>query len=422
MFVGGSPAVAHHQAVAALVRPLGTRLEVVCNDLGVRVLFSTTAGSGHFGPMVPFAKACRDAGHEVRVAAPASFAEAVAATALDHAPFADVPPEVLGPIFGRLPELSHDEANRTVMAEIFGRLDAQMALPGLTEIMANWRPDVVVREFCEFASLVAAAKAEIPHVEVAIGLAATVAFALPIVESPLAELDATAGLPEGTASMALASGPVLSCIPAELDGEGGTGGFRVRRFRDPSLIAGQGSPPPPWGDQDHPLVYVSFGSVAAGLPPFAGLYRDVLDALAGEPLRVLMTTGSAFPVGSLPPLPANARVEKWWPQRSVMPCTDVVVGHGGFGTTMTALAGGVPQVVIPLFASDQFVNAKRVAAIGAGVCLDGGPDVAAALAPALADVLGNPAYQEGAQRIAAAMAEMPELASSVSFLEQLAGF
>ena len=371
--------------------------------------------------MVPFAKACRDAGHEVKIAAPASFAEAVAATGLDHAAFADVPPGVLGPIFGRLPELSRVEANRTVMAEVFGRLDAQAALPGLTEIMGNWRPNVVVREFCEFGSLVAAAKAGVPQAEVAIGLAATAAIALPIVDSPLAELDAIAGLSGGTASRILASGPILSCVPAEVDGEAETGAVRVRRFRDASLTAGQGSPPPPWGDQDHPLVYVTFGSVAAGLPPFAGVYRSVLDALAGEPLRVLMTTGSAVEPSSLAPLPANARVEQWWPQATVMPHTEVVVGHGGFGTTMTALAGGAPQVVIPLFAFDQFVNAERVAAIGAGICLDGGPDAASALAPALADILGDPSYKEKAQGVAAAMAELPDLASSVSFLEQLAG-
>jgi len=387
----------------------------------VRVLFSTTAGSGHFGPLVPFAKACRDAGHAVRVAAPASFAEAVSATGLDHAPFADVPPEVLGPIFGRLPELSRVEANRTVIGEVFGRLDAQLALPGLTEIVAGWRPDVVVREFCEFGSLVAAAKAGVPQVEVAIGVAATIANALPIVESPLAELDAIAGLPEGTAFRALSSGPILSCIPAEVDGEGATGGDRVSRFRDASLTTGPEAPPLPWGDQDHPLVYVTFGSVAAGLPPFAGVYRAVLDALACEPVRVLMTTGGALEPGALAPLPVNARVEQWWPQTAVMAHTDAVVGHGGFGTTMTALASGVPQVVIPLFAFDQFVNAERVAAIGAGVSLDGGPDAASALAPALADVLCDPAYQEGARRVAAAMAALPEVASSVSFLEELAG-
>jgi UDP:flavonoid glycosyltransferase YjiC (YdhE family) len=118
-------------------------------------------------------------------------------------------------------------------------------------------------------------------------------------------------------------------------------------------------------------------------------------------------------------VPANARVEKWWPQASVMPYTDVVVGHGGFGTTMTALAGGVPQVLMPLFAFDQFVNAEQVAAMGAGVFLEGGPDVTL-LAPVLADVLRDPTYEEKARGVAAAMAELPDLASSVSFLEDLA--
>jgi len=370
--------------------------------------------------MVPFARACRNAGHDVKVAAPVSFAAAVAATGLDHAPFADVPPEVLGPIYGGLFALSREEANRTVIAEIFGRLDARAALPGVTDIMANWRPDIVVREFCEFGSLVAAAKAGVPQIEVATGLAATADNALALLAAPLGELDAIAGVPEGTAHHALASGPVLSCVPAEIDGECETGGVRVRRYQDGSLTAGQGSPLPPWGDQEHPLVYVTFGSVAAGLPPFARLYRSVLDALAGEPIRVLMTTGRSLEPSSLVPLPANARVEQWWPQAGVMPQSDVVVGHGGFGTTMMALAGGVPQVIIPLFSFDQFVNAERVAAIGAGVCLDGGPDAADSLAPTLANVLGDPAYGEKARGVAAAMAELPDLAWSVSILEELA--
>ena len=103
-----------------------------------------------------------------------------------------------------------------------------------------------------------------------------------------------------------------------------------------------------------------------------------------------------------------------------MPYTDIVVGHGGFGTTMAALAGGVPQVVIPLFAFDQFQNAKRVAAIGTGVCLDGGPGAVAQLAPALAQVLGDPTYKEKALGVVAAMAKLPDVALSVPFLEQVA--
>ena len=52
----------------------------------------------------------------------------------------------------------------------------------------------------------------------------------------------------------------------------------------------------------------------------------------------------------------------------------LVIGHGGFGTTMTALAAGVPQLVLPLFSSDQFLNAERIQAAGVGIQLLGGLD------------------------------------------------
>ena len=70
------------------------------DDSAMRVLVSTTANSGHFGPLVPFARACLAAGHELVVAAPASFAADVAATGFEHRPFADAPPELVGQTFG----------------------------------------------------------------------------------------------------------------------------------------------------------------------------------------------------------------------------------------------------------------------------------------------------------------------------------
>ena len=50
-----------------------------------------------------------------------------------------------------------------------------------------------------------------------------------------------------------------------------------------------------------------------------------------------------------------------------------MIGHGGFGTTMGALAAGVPQVVVPLFSFDQIVNGEHVAAVGAGLTVERGP-------------------------------------------------
>lgn len=82
------------------------------------MLFSTTAGKGHFGPMVPVAEACTAAGHAVAVAAHGSFASSVTKAGLAHLPFPDVPPDQLGAVGSGLPSLPREEANRLVIAEI----------------------------------------------------------------------------------------------------------------------------------------------------------------------------------------------------------------------------------------------------------------------------------------------------------------
>lgn len=395
----------------------------------MRVLFSTTAGSGHFGPLIPFARACSDAGHMVKVAAPASFATDVSRAGLDHAPFDDVPSEVMGPVFGRLPEMSFELANATVMGEIFGRLDAQAALPGLREIFDVWQPDIVVREPCEFASLVAAERAGLPQVQVAIGMGPLGGSMLSVLATPLAELSILADLPEDRAMRTLMRTPGFTTVPAALDGPGlqdpngehpaSTAGS-IWRFHDRSLSTGPGALPPPWGDPDHPLVYVTFGSVTAGIGPFSAIYAATLAALADMPVRVLMTTGHGGDPASLAPIPGNTHVEQWWPQADVMPHAAVVVGHGGFGTTMMALAAGVPQVVVPLFAFDQAANAERVAAIGAGMHVSGGPGAVAAIPSSLTRVLDDPAYRQGARAVAADMARLPSVTESVPILQNLA--
>jgi MGT family glycosyltransferase len=164
-------------------------------------------------------------------------------------------------------------------------------------------------------------------------------------------------------------------------------------------------------------VYVSFGSVTAGMPRFRGLYADVVAALADVPARVLLTVGEGGSPEALGPLPRNLHVERWWPQLDVMPHTSAMIGHGGFGTTMQGLASGVPMVVMPLFSSDQFLNAARVQEIGAGVALDG-VDAVAALGGALQTVLVDASYSVAAREAAADIAALPPVDSCVAVVEQ----
>jgi UDP:flavonoid glycosyltransferase YjiC (YdhE family) len=117
----------------------------------MRVLVATTAGEGHFGPLVPFAHACVAAGHDVRVSAPGSFAAPVERAGLTHLPVPDADPDELGAVFGRLPQLSFEDANAAVLRDVFADIDARSVLPALTEAVAAWRPDLVVREAGELA-------------------------------------------------------------------------------------------------------------------------------------------------------------------------------------------------------------------------------------------------------------------------------
>ena len=381
----------------------------------MRVLVATTAGAGHFGPLMPFARALEHAGHDVAVAAPESFAAAVARAGFVHRPFADAPADAMGAVFAGLQGLSDDEGNEVVVRDVFGRLDAQAALPGLRALVDEWWPDLVVRESSEFASYVVAQAAGVPCVEVAVGLAAFDERFLPLLEAPLAELGAEGGVSR------LQSAPRLSLVPELLEDPSATGSSRTRRFRDTERSTKADALPDWWAGASGPLVYVTFGSVAGGLGLFPDFYHQVLSAVCDLPIRILVTIGDAGAPEALQPLPGNVHVENWWPQQEVMPHTDALIGHGGFGTTLTALASGVPMVVLPLFA-DQPHNAARVAAVGAGLALDGGGAAIGQLNAALQRVLADQSFRDNARRVADEVDRLPPASASVPFLEELTGY
>ncbi len=387
----------------------------------MRVLFATTANDGHFGPLLPFARACVAAGHEVRVAAPESYAAALARSGFVHEPFSDAPPEQLGPVMGSLPSLPFEEADGVVIREVFARIDAQAGLPALMAAIERWHPDVVVRESAELASLAAAEAAGVPHAHVCIGMHEIVTRFAVAIREPLVELDRLVGLEDGACSSAQDAETVLSTVPASLDDAVGEALAGVLRFRDEASPVGDGPLPSDWGDPALPLLYVTFGSVTASLAPFAGVFQEAIDALADVDARVLMTVGRKFDIAGLGTLPANACVLPWWPQADVLAHAAAMLGHGGFGTTMGALAAGVPQVVMPIFTSDQLSNAEHVAAVGAGIAVPMGPGSVARAAGEVPRLLADPSYAEGARAVAAEIADLPPASDAVAALERLVG-
>jgi MGT family glycosyltransferase len=163
-----------------------------------------------------------------------------------------------------------------------------------------------------------------------------------------------------------------------------------------------------WGGSTDPLVYVSFGTVTGTVGD--GVYRMAVQALADLPVRVLMSTGQDLHLHSVP---ENVRVCEWVDQQDALAAASVVLCHGGSGTTLGALAAGVPMVIMALFA-DQFRNAAALAGLGVAVVLDAArssaadraaydPSAVSALRDAVQRVLRDGALRANAARVAAGL-------------------
>lgn len=374
----------------------------------MRVLVASTGGAGHVTPMLPVAAACRRAGHDVVLVGPPDLHATAGAAGL---PFlaGEVPDEAeTAPVWAQVPHLTRDEAEHLVISRVFATLGTRAMLPAMRDAVRRWRPDVIVREPAEFASAVAAEEAGVPHVQVGVG---TIEAHRQI--TALAAKAADAWRPGLTGR--IAATPYLTFFPPSFDA--GVEPSPTHRFRLPPHEA---SPlGDHWPGDDRPLVYVTFGSVAAAIPFAAPIVGVALDAVADLAARVLLTKGHAAERGRWRPSGPHVHVAPWVPQDDVLAVASVVVCHGGSGTTLGALAAGVPLVVTPLFA-DQPVNARRVAGCGAGVHVPHRPDApSSAVDPAdlrhgIESVLADPSFAGAARTVAAEIAGLPPVDEAVA--------
>jgi UDP:flavonoid glycosyltransferase YjiC (YdhE family) len=367
----------------------------------MRALFSSTRGAGHFNPLVPFARAFERAGHELLFAGPPDLAGAVDGAGFEFWQFDPPPEDELGAVWRRVPELPPVEANEVVVGEVFGRLNTTAALPRLRAACEEWRPDVVVRDPNEYGSALAAELHGIPHARVAIGLASTEELGMGIAASAVDAIRQAESLPPDPDAERLRRAPYLSLFPPTLD-DGAQPD--TQRFRDPAWDEPPGELPDWWPGREHePLVYVTFGSVAGAFPQALPAYGLAMRAVAELPVRVLLTVGRELDLDALPAAPENVRVERWVPQQDVLGHAAAALVHGGSGSTLGALAAGVPLAVMPLFA-DQPQNARRVAEVGAGVAVEPNrDDLDATVSPlreAIRTVLDDPSYGERARALA----------------------
>ncbi len=356
------------------------------------------------------------------VIGPPAMKASVAASGHRFRPGGEPAEEQVAAIREQLPVLPRGEAAVLGNRELFGRLATEAMLPAMGQVFADWRPELVVREPCEYASAVFAMATETPAVQVAISLAQIESGALESARVALEEH--RSGLTDALASM-----PYLTRFPRSLD----PSPFSTTiRFHLPAH--GPSDPLPDWWQGSRtPLIYVTFGTVLGHMSHAPGVFRAALRAVTELDARVLVTTGRRVDPATLGSVPSHVHVEPWVDQRRVMSEAAVVVCHGGSGTVFGALEAGVPLVTVPVFA-DQFENGRRVAAAGAGrhvvVPVSGlatagrrpiGEENAHLITDAIRTVMADGTYRRRAGDIATEMAQATRVEDVLGSLAPIAG-
>jgi UDP:flavonoid glycosyltransferase YjiC (YdhE family) len=313
----------------------------------MRVLFASLGSVGHAYPMAPLAIAALEAGHEVHFAVGADV----------H------------------PELAAHGLRPFRPADAFYELYAEDLVPDLERL----HPDLVVHGWGVPGAGAAAARAGIPALWHGVGRL----------------------FPDGIGFDRPSNGrPHVDICPPSL--------------QDPSFVAAEARIPlrpmafPPAGRPStwdgrgaRPRVYLTLGTAF-------GTREVLLAAIAGLAAigaEVVVATGRVIPA-ELGQLPAGVTALPWVDQAGLLPRADVVVHHGGSGTTLGALAAGVPQLVLPQGA-DQFANGEALVAAGAGLALRPEELSAEAVAASTRHLLDGTAHRDAARALAVEIAALP---------------
>lgn len=365
----------------------------------MRVLCTCVPGYGHFHPMVPLARALQAAGHDVAFVTAERFCPRVTAAGFVAFPAGLNP----SPMVERaVQSFAGDDAWR-FGAHMFAGVAAPAKLPELLTVVDAWRPDLVVRDVTDFAGPPAAAHAGVPSVAHSLGPMFPLAF-----HRLAAEL-----LPhEGDALY------LDICPPALQSSDLAEIGTTVQPLRPVPFDAVAGETRPPWLDHllpDQPTVYVTLGTLDNEAP---GVIEAAVEGLRDEPLNLVVTVGPSRDPEELGPQPPNVHVERYVPQSLLLPHCDAVVAHGGSGTTLAALAHGLPMLLMPQGAN-QFWNAERCAGLGLALHLLPGEVHAGAVRDAVRALLSEPAFRARASGVAAEIATLPAPEDVVPRLKDL---
>jgi UDP:flavonoid glycosyltransferase YjiC (YdhE family) len=162
--------------------------------------------------------------------------------------------------------------------------------------------------------------------------------------------------------------------------------------------------------RDRPIVAITFGTLFGS----ADLETEVAWAAVEAGARVVVVTRNQLRIDD-----SRVHVVPWVSIPGLLNLCSAVIHHGGWGSTVAALAAAVPAIVVPLGA-DQEVQAARLASTGAAIAFRDGNHDRERLREAIESVVDDLAYRTNAARLATEIEAMPAPSEVVPLVEELA--
>jgi glycosyltransferase len=343
----------------------------------MRVLFTVYPSHAHFWPIVPTAWALQSAGHEVRVASHAKFAESIKAAGLSPVALGDpstdearMRPDAKAParpeeVLRYADVLKLDDEEREHWIAYYQWLLNPISdyvrtdLPYAAELIGfaqAWQPDLVIWDPTFGCGAVAARVSGAAHARFLLG-PDYLAWSMDKLAERRDDVIA-AGLPEHPHADLVR--PLAEAYGTEADHE---------------LLHGQWSLDPmppglrlPTSTIKLPMRYVPYTGVDV-LPPWLyakperprvaltlgestrrfikgdwGRSPKILDAVADLDIEVIATLNS-LQLEGIGNVPDNVRILEWVTLTNLLPTCSAVIHHGGIGTFAAAVAAKVPQIV-----------------------------------------------------------------------------
>lgn len=384
----------------------------------MRVLVTTQPGIGHLNSLMPLARALRASGHEITFATSASFRQRIEERGFDAvAAGMDFVEARAADSFADLGRIAPRAASIQWAKSVWLGPAARAMAADVREVIAAWKPDVVVHDFWEFGGPLAAERAGIPSACLGRTYFRPADQLATFFSDQLRGLRASAGVDAEAGADHLYRYLYLDLYPPALQ----LSAPRlptVHRVR-PGPFAVDGAIPE-WLsrlDDSRPTIYASLGTVFA---EGAGLTRRIVEACVDLDVNLIVSRGSSAD-GSSPPGagPEKIQVHDYVPQPLVLEACDVFITHGGSNSIIEALMNAVPMLCLPLSA-EQPVNAINCHRAGVALWVDPEKADPPTIRRHCARLLGDPIFRRRATEAQEEMAALPPVSHAVALLERLA--